>query len=646
MSQSDVNKTGYRGTDEGGKLKATGLTHWIDPNEGATNSSGFSALPGGYHRDGFANMGYLACIWTSSEYSGDYAYSRWLNYGSAKMSRSWGGRKDYAYSVRCNSDSRHFSYLTVWDTNFTSVSSLIFYGDSSTYELVLINAGAGQSVNISSIHTNNPVFNLDKSSFILSPGDSLHLTITFSTPDKDIYLDTLYITSDDPHGSLISIPLNGTFPPEISITDSSNISCYGFSDGTASATGTLGSPPYGIWWDEPYTWSPSITGLDANVYYRVNILDDHGWRASDSIILSQPDPLNINPYYSDTICLNSNDGYIGTSPSGGTPPIDYIWSNGSTNQSLTDLEAGNYNIKVTDSHGCEDSISISIKSATPFEEEKICVVTIDQLTGYNTIVWEKTRDKGIRSYNIYREDELIGTTHFDDLSIFKDTIADPEIRPYLYYISVVDSCENESGKSSYHKPLFLQYVNSDDGINLRWSYYVIEGDILTFDNYSIYRGSDSLSLSPFAENIPTAVDVYTDKDSEALTRKFFYRVAGILTNPCFPTGNEKAGTGPYWHSLSNMDDNKKLLTFMGTLEAALEIRAYPNPFTDVTRIEFSNPNQTEHQLRVYNLSGKLVREIGGIMNGEVFLRRENLDPGYYVFELKGEKFYRGKFVIR
>jgi hypothetical protein len=31
---------------------------------------------------------------------------------------------------------------------------------------------------------------------------------------------------------------------------------------------------------------------------------------------------------------------------------------------------------------------------------------------------------------------------------------------------------------------------------------------------------------------------------------------------------------------------------------------------------------------------------------EVFLERENLDPGYYVFELRGENVYRGKFVIR
>nr|MBN2278598.1 hypothetical protein [candidate division Zixibacteria bacterium] len=69
MSQAQANSTECRGTDEGGKLKEIGTMHWLSPNTGATNESGFNALPGGYRADftGYYEiMGYGAFYWSSS----------------------------------------------------------------------------------------------------------------------------------------------------------------------------------------------------------------------------------------------------------------------------------------------------------------------------------------------------------------------------------------------------------------------------------------------------------------------------------------------------------------------------------------------------------------------------------------------------
>jgi uncharacterized protein (TIGR02145 family) len=70
MSQSDADKPGLRGSDEGGKLKETGTAHWHSPNIGATNSSGFSALPGGCRDFNFTGayegMGELGNWWSST----------------------------------------------------------------------------------------------------------------------------------------------------------------------------------------------------------------------------------------------------------------------------------------------------------------------------------------------------------------------------------------------------------------------------------------------------------------------------------------------------------------------------------------------------------------------------------------------------
>jgi len=86
----------------GGKLKEAGTTHWTTPNTGATNESGFTALPGGYRHcdDGnFIGLGYYATFWSASEYSSDAAMYRYLSYDYAGRFRSHSG-KCYGYSVR------------------------------------------------------------------------------------------------------------------------------------------------------------------------------------------------------------------------------------------------------------------------------------------------------------------------------------------------------------------------------------------------------------------------------------------------------------------------------------------------------------------------------------------------------------------
>jgi len=56
-------------SDVGGKLKETGILHWVSPNTGATNESGFTALPSGYREiDGtFQGLGHVTYIWSSTD---------------------------------------------------------------------------------------------------------------------------------------------------------------------------------------------------------------------------------------------------------------------------------------------------------------------------------------------------------------------------------------------------------------------------------------------------------------------------------------------------------------------------------------------------------------------------------------------------
>ena len=103
------NTTGWRGTDAGGNLKETGTSHWQSPNTGATNSSGFTALPGGrrFSSVSFNDLTTYAGFWSSSE-NGSDAWSRFLGHDRAQVFR-YPDYKAQGFSVRCLRDETSFN---------------------------------------------------------------------------------------------------------------------------------------------------------------------------------------------------------------------------------------------------------------------------------------------------------------------------------------------------------------------------------------------------------------------------------------------------------------------------------------------------------------------------------------------------------
>jgi uncharacterized protein (TIGR02145 family) len=97
---------GWRGTTAGGQMKETGTTHWISPNTGATNSSGYTALPGGNRNNlgNFAGKDAFAYIWTCTESISTKAWFCHLSYIQERIWDSNSGDKINGMSVRCIKD--------------------------------------------------------------------------------------------------------------------------------------------------------------------------------------------------------------------------------------------------------------------------------------------------------------------------------------------------------------------------------------------------------------------------------------------------------------------------------------------------------------------------------------------------------------
>jgi hypothetical protein len=284
--------------------------------------------------------------------------------------------------------------------------------------------------------------------------------------------------------------------------------------------------------------------------------------------------------------------------------------------------------------GCVDGPTVKqIEASYPYDMQQICLVMVDEDTEKNMIVWERNDDPATGLYRIYREAvstdyEAIGEVSQADYSQFVDLSSSPQNKNSKYKIAVVDTCGNESDLSDFHQPIFLQVNNNVTNNNLNWSIYKIEDGSLNFKTLYILGGADSLDLHIIDSVSGAAEPVYTDDRSVALDGRYYYRIKGILFDECTPSGNLKAGTGPYNHSLSNMDDNKlKETSVEDMLIGVTGLRVFPNPFRDHVRVEYQLQNASDVKIEVYNLLGVRVLEV----------ENTRQSPGQHAFDISTEK---------
>lgn len=137
-------------------------------------------------------------------------------------------------------------------------------------------------------------------------------------------------------------------------------SCTGDNNGTATVIATGGTPGY------TYDWAftpgtndnEQITGLSAGTY-DVTVTDGAACSVTGNVALADPPSLNASLINKDEIsCANAADGSVEAQVTGGTPPIQYNWSNLATTPAISSLAPGTYNLTVTDLNGCDTTLNI------------------------------------------------------------------------------------------------------------------------------------------------------------------------------------------------------------------------------------------------------------------------------------------------
>jgi uncharacterized protein (TIGR02145 family) len=126
----------------GGKLKEVGLSHWINPNTGADNSSNFTALPGGVRNStgNYFSLTYYCYLWSATESTPTYAWYYYLSYNDVAFNRAENNKK-LGYSVRCIKD--------------TVASYKVLDVDGNAYDTVQIGTQVWMKQNLKTTKFNN-----------------------------------------------------------------------------------------------------------------------------------------------------------------------------------------------------------------------------------------------------------------------------------------------------------------------------------------------------------------------------------------------------------------------------------------------------------------------------------------------------------
>jgi len=140
-----------------------------------------------------------------------------------------------------------------------------------------------------------------------------------------------------------------------SATVNTNISCQTGSDGAIDLSVYGGTPPYVYSWNSGAFNTEDLNGVSAGTYNLV-VTDNKGCTAFESIVLTEPTSITSTIAGTDVNCYLGTDGGVNLTPSGGTPPYSFSWSNSTftmgSSEDLTNVPAESYTVVITDANGC------------------------------------------------------------------------------------------------------------------------------------------------------------------------------------------------------------------------------------------------------------------------------------------------------
>jgi hypothetical protein len=419
-----------------------------------------------------------------------------------------------------------------------------------------------------------------------------------------------------------------------------------------------------ISFDNGQSFTPVAQNINAQASYTYLNLSDI---PSDSCILKLYNTENPSQYgLSDVFSISPLPVYNLTSPAGGEiintfspftitwtvenpyTPYNYLefssdngetWevigngssqgNSGSFEWITPNIDSDQCHIRISDSYAFSAIDTSAAFTIMAYPETPVCLVSVDSLTNYNVIVWEKPDSDLIADFLIYKETdeanvyEVIDTVSYEDVPMATDYSSNPAMRPYRYKIGFRDSENRIFPAGDYHQTIHLtinQGVN--DNWNLIWTAYVG----FNYSSYNILRKIGSGSFEQIA-TVSSSFNSFTDFN--APSEDVAYIVSINRPGGC-NTGLRSSGISDTY---SNVASNS-LVSVAENKKAGFSI--YPVPANNIINIQFGDYASEKISLKITDVTGRSLyhEEFSKVNPGQVYtINSSNYAEGMYLLHV-------------
>ncbi|MBK7909912.1 T9SS type A sorting domain-containing protein [Candidatus Pollutiaquabacter sp.] len=215
--------------------------------------------------------------------------------------------------------------------------------------------------------------------------------------------------------------------------------CNGTATGSISATSD-GESPFTYAWSNGQS-SQTAINLAAGTY-TVTITDNGNCTATTSFTVGEPDALDATASTTTANC-SSNTGGASVTVTGGTQPYSYLWSNGASGSSISNVAGGSYSVTITDANSCTFTLPVTIPTTSipdvnaGLDQTLTCsnasiTLTATSSTPGATFAWTGGPNGASKTvtaagtYSVTATDPASGCTASDEVIISQD-IATPNV---------------------------------------------------------------------------------------------------------------------------------------------------------------------------------------------------------------------------